>query len=101
MGMYGAYFNPKKVSRWYTNRIPPTEFDTVYRNKLIKAEVNDERSWYMDGISGHAGLFASVDDLAKFGTLLLNEGTYLNKNYIASEIIREFTTQQSSLRGEV
>ena len=99
MGMYGAYFNPKKVSRWYTNRIPPTEFDTVYRNKLIKAEVNDERSWYMNGISGHAGLFASVDDLAKFGTLLLNEGTYLNKEYIAPEVIREFTTQQSSLSG--
>ncbi len=99
MGMYGAYFNPKKVSRWYTNRIPPTEFDTIYRNKLIKAEVNDERSWYMDGISGHAGLFASVDDLAKFGTLLLNEGSYLNKEYIAPEVIREFTTQQSSLSG--
>lgn len=99
MGMYGAYFNPKKVSRWYTNRIPPTEFDTIYRNKLIKAEVNDERAWYMNGISGHAGLFAGVDDLAKFGTLLLNEGTYLNKEYIAPEVIREFTTQQSRLSG--
>ena len=53
----------------------------------------------MDGISGHAGLFASVDDLAKFGTLLLNEGSYLNKEYIAPEVIREFTTQQSSLSG--
>lgn len=99
MGMYGAYFNPKRVSRWYVNRIPPTEFDTVYRNQLIEAEVNDERAWYMDGIAGHAGLFATVDDLAKFGTMILNEGTYLDKQYIAPEVIREFTTQQSDRSG--
>ncbi len=99
MGMYGAYFNPKRVSRWYVNRIPPTEFDSVYRNQLIEAEVNDERAWYMDGIAGHAGLFATVDDLAKFGTMLLNEGTYLDKQYIAPEVVREFTTQQSERSG--
>jgi beta-glucosidase-like glycosyl hydrolase/CubicO group peptidase (beta-lactamase class C family) len=99
MGMYGAYFNPRRVSRWYVNRIPPTEIDTVYRNELVEAEVHDERAWYMDGIAGHAGLFASVDDLAKFGTMLLNEGTYLNEQYIAPEVIREFTTQQSDRSG--
>ena len=99
MGMYGAYFNPKKVSKWYVNRIPPTEFDTIYRNQLIKAEVNDERAWYMDGIAGHAGLFSTVDDLAKFGTMLLNEGSYLDKEYILPEVIKEFTTKQSKLSG--
>ncbi len=99
MGMYGAYFNPKRVSRWYVNRIPPTEIDTVYRDKLIEAEVNDERAWYMNGIAGHAGLFATVDDLAKFGTMILNEGTYLGKEYIAPEVVREFTSQQSDKSG--
>ncbi len=99
MGMYGAYFNPKNVSRWYINRIPPTEYDAVYRNQLIEAEVNDERAWYMDGIAGHAGLFATVDDLAKFGTMLLNNGTYLGKNYIDPAVVREFTTQQSDRSG--
>jgi len=99
LGMYGAYFNPKRVSRWYVNRIPPTEFDTVYRNKLIKAEVNDERAWYMNGIAGHAGLFATADDLAKFGTMILNDGSYLGREYISPEVIREFTTQQSDRSG--
>lgn len=99
MGMYGAYFNPRKVSRWYVNRIPPTEIDTVYRDKLIQAEVNDERAYYLDGVAGHAGLFATADDLAKFGTMLLNEGTYGGREYLSPEVIRQFTTQQSTISG--
>lgn len=99
MGMYGAYFNPRKVSRWYVNRIPPTEIDTVYRDKLIQAEVNDERAYYLDGVAGHAGLFATADDLAKFGTMLLNEGTYGGKEYLSPEVVQQFTTQQSDISG--
>lgn len=99
MGMYGAYFNPKRVSRWYVNRIPPTEIDTVYRDKLIKAVVNDERAYYMGGVAGHAGLFATVDDLAKYSTMILNGGIYDGKRYLSSEIIKEFTSKQSDISG--
>ncbi len=99
MGMYGAYFNPKKVSRWYVDRIPPTEIDTVYRKQLIQADVNDERAFYMDGIAGHAGLFATVDDLAKYANMLLNGGTYAGKQYLTPEIIDQFTTKQSDISG--
>ncbi len=99
IGMNSAYFNPKKVSNRYVNRIPPTEYDTVYRNQLIQAEVHDERAWYMDGIAGHAGLFASVDDLAKFGTMLLNKGTYLGKEYIKEHVVEQFTNRQSENSG--
>jgi beta-glucosidase-like glycosyl hydrolase/CubicO group peptidase (beta-lactamase class C family) len=99
MAMYGTYFNPRNVSRWYVNRIPPTEIDTVFRHKLIQAEVHDERAWYLDGIAGHAGLFSTVDDLAKYGTMLLNGGTYNGVRYLSEDIINEFTTQQSDLSG--
>lgn len=99
MGMYGAYFNPKNVSRWYVRRIPPTEIDTVYRNDLVQADVHDERAYYMDGVAGHAGLFATADDLAKFSTMLLNGGVYDGKRYLSAEIIEQFTTMQSELSG--
>lgn len=99
MGMNSTWFNPKKVSRWYEDRIPPTEIDTVYRHQLIQAEVNDERAWYMDGVAGHAGLFSTVDDLAKFGTMLLNNGSYSGKEYLQQETIRSFTNKQSELSG--
>jgi beta-glucosidase-like glycosyl hydrolase/CubicO group peptidase (beta-lactamase class C family) len=99
MGMYGAYFNPKRVSRWYVNRIPPTEIDTVYRKALVQADVNDERAYYLDGVAGHAGLFATVDDLAKYSTMLLNGGVYEGRRYLSEEVIREFTSQQSDISG--
>ena len=99
MGMYGAYFNPKKVSRWYVNRILPTEFDTVYRHSLVQADVHDERAFYLGGVAGHAGLFATADDLAKYSTMLLFGGTLGSKRYLSDEIITEFTSQQSTLSG--
>ncbi len=99
MGMYGAYFNPRKVSRWYVNRIPPTEIDTVYMRGLVQANVHDERAYFLDGVAGHAGLFATADDLAKYSTMLLNGGVYSGKRYLSSEIIEEFTTKQSDLSG--
>lgn len=99
MGMNSTWFNPRKVSRWYVDRIPPTEIDTVYRHQLIQAEVNDERAWYMDGVAGHAGLFSTVDDLAKFGTMLLNNGSYNGVQYLQPETIRSFTSKQSELSG--
>lgn len=99
MGMYGTYFNPKKVSRWYVNRIPPTEMDTMYRKSLVQADVNDERAYYLDGVAGHAGLFATVDDLAKYSTMLLNDGFYGEKRYLSEEIVQQFTTLQSEVSG--
>ncbi len=99
MGMYGAYFNPRNVSRWYVNRIPPTEIDTVFDRGLVQANVHDERAYFLDGVAGHAGLFATADDLAKFGTMLLNDGIYANQRFLSEEIIREFTSKQSELSG--
>lgn len=99
MGMYGTYFNPRNVSRWYVNRIPPTEIDAVYGRGLVQANVHDERAFFLDGIAGHAGLFATVNDLAKYGTMLLNNGIYGGNRYLSKEIVQEFTAQQSDLSG--
>lgn len=82
-----------------TRRIPPTEIDTVYDRGLVKAEVHDERAYYLDGVAGHAGLFSSAIDIAKFSTMLLNEGTYAGQQYLKPETVRLFTSKQSELSG--
>lgn len=35
------------------------------------AEVDDDNAWAMDGVSGHAGLFSSALDVARFGQAML------------------------------
>jgi beta-glucosidase-like glycosyl hydrolase/CubicO group peptidase (beta-lactamase class C family) len=97
LGMHSTYFNPKEVGKWISNRIPPTEKDTIYRHKTIRAEAHDERAYYMDGVAGHAGLFSSGSDLAIYTQMLINNGSYGGKQYISPEIVEQFTSRQSDL----
>lgn len=95
MGMNMTTFNPKRRGTWYTNRILPTEIDTVYRNKVIRAEVHDERAYYLDGNAGHAGLFSNTADIAKFVALLMNKGTYAGRRYISESVVSDFIRRQA------
>jgi len=42
------------------------------REKILWGEVHDPNSWTMGGVAGHAGLFASADDVLKFGETLID-----------------------------
>ncbi|MFP5520752.1 MAG: serine hydrolase domain-containing protein [Bdellovibrionia bacterium] len=65
----------------------PTE-ECPWRKKLVQGEVHDENTWALGGVSTHAGLFGSVDDL---GWYLLNLRSQLHG--IARYQIRQKTTQ--------
>ncbi|MEO8650358.1 MAG: exo-beta-N-acetylmuramidase NamZ domain-containing protein [Acidobacteriota bacterium] len=41
---------------------------------ILRGKVHDPTSYRMDGIAGHAGLFSTADDLARFCQMLLNGG---------------------------
>lgn len=97
MGMNSTYFNPRNAGRWISNRIPPTEQDTVYRMKTLQAEVHDERAYYLGGVAGHAGLFSNVRDLAAFSQMLLSKGVYGGRRYFNEETVEMFTARQSEL----
>jgi CubicO group peptidase (beta-lactamase class C family) len=68
LGMTSTRFLPPESWR---NRIAPTENDTVFRHRLLWGEVHDENAGRLGGISGHAGLFSTAPDLARFATWLL------------------------------
>ncbi len=51
--------------------IPPTEDDVSFRRKRVQGQVHDENCWAMGGVAGHAGLFAPVSDVLKFGEAML------------------------------
>ncbi|MDP3911402.1 MAG: serine hydrolase domain-containing protein [Gemmatimonadales bacterium] len=50
-------------------RIAPTE--RSQDGTIIRGTVHDENAWRLGGVSGHAGLFSSAPDLARFATWLL------------------------------
>lgn len=52
--------------RSWRPQIAPTENDP-WRGHILRGEVHDENAGRLDGVSGHAGLFSSAEDLLRFG----------------------------------
>lgn len=50
----------------------PTE-ECPIRGKLLRGEVHDENTWAFGGISSHAGLFGSIDDVSIYGMNLRSQ----------------------------
>ncbi len=66
------------------SRCAPTEFrnDAVYQG-LLKGKVHDEKAFACEGEAGHAGMFSTVGDLAKFiYSLLTNDGVILQSSTV-------------------
>ena len=53
-------------------RIAPTQYDE--NEHMLRGVVHDPTARRMGGVAGHAGLFSTADDLAKFAQALLNGG---------------------------
>lgn len=82
-----------------TNLIAPTEMDDHYRHRLVRGVVHDENAYAMGGVSGHAGVFSTADDLAKILQMLLNGGTYNGKRYLKKETIEMFNQRHFAMQG--
>ncbi len=65
-------FNLNNQLLYPENLYAPTEF-CQYRNKTLRGEVHDENTWSMGGISTHAGLFGSIDDVASYGLMVRSQ----------------------------
>ena len=42
--------------------------------QMLRGEVHDPTAFRMDGVAGHAGLFSTADDLARYCQMLLDDG---------------------------
>ena len=53
-------------------RIAPTEMQKD--GKILRGVVHDPTARYMGGVAGHAGVFSTADDLARFCQMILDGG---------------------------
>lgn len=95
LGMYTAGFNPRY--RFEKDRIVPTEQDDSFRKTLLHGYVHDQGAAMVNGVSGHAGLFASANDLAILYQMMLNRGTYGGVEYFRPQTVDLFTSRQSNV----
>lgn len=73
----------------------PTEYDRVWRKRLVQGSVHDETAALLDGVAGHAGVFSTASDLATFLRMLMNGGVFENRKYVESATVKQFTTRRS------
>ncbi|SPP99769.1 conserved exported hypothetical protein [Candidatus Sulfobium mesophilum] len=89
LGMKDTGFNPSSSFR---NRIAPTQY---CRGKLLLGKPHDPTCYCMGGVSGHAGLFSTADDLSIFAQMLLNGGSYSGKRILEAKTVEKMTLPQS------
>jgi CubicO group peptidase (beta-lactamase class C family) len=76
-------------------RIAPTEVDPR-RGGLVRGKVHDERAYYLGGVSAHAGVFSSANDLARFARMYLNGGALDGARILDPNTIALFTAYTDS-----
>jgi serine-type D-Ala-D-Ala carboxypeptidase len=92
LGMSHTTFDPP--CHWWA-LIPPTADDRTFRERIIQGEVQDENASVMEGVAGHAGLFATAEDLAIFAQAMLQGG----RPILRPETLALFTRRESSPPG--
>jgi CubicO group peptidase (beta-lactamase class C family) len=68
LGMKTSMFQPPVLLR---NHIAPTE---VENGQVVRGVVHDPTARNMGGNAGHAGMFTTADDLARFAQMMVNGG---------------------------
>ena len=96
------FFSPLKMSN--TGFLPcpknyrliaPTERLTA--GMFIRGKVHDPIAAFLGGVAGHAGIFSTARDLARFCQMLLNEGFLDGKRVLNVESVKKMISRQSPL----
>jgi CubicO group peptidase (beta-lactamase class C family) len=109
VAMSNTTFNPPAEVR---SNIPPTADEreaggsapstmvpakprSTFRKQVIQGEVQDENAFVLGGVAGHAGLFSTSEDLARFAHVILNGGSPI----VRTETLALFTRRESTPGG--
>lgn len=88
LGLTQTLFRPPAALR---RRIAPTG---EWHGHAVAGEVNDRNAARLGGVAGHAGLFATAVDVARFAQCILREGALPNGHRLVNAAtVRLFTTK--------
>jgi CubicO group peptidase (beta-lactamase class C family) len=90
LGLRQTLFRPAAVLR---TRIAPTG---VWRGHAVAGVVNDQNAVKLGGVAGHAGLFGTASDVARFAQFMLRGGSLPppdGRRLLRVETVQRFTTK--------
>jgi CubicO group peptidase (beta-lactamase class C family) len=89
LNMTNTMYNPPAE---FQHKIAATEVLPWLDRDLVWGEVHDPTAWALDGIAGHAGVFGTAEDLAVFGQMMLQNGTYEGVEILSEEAVELIST---------
>ena len=92
IGAFNITYRP--LEKYPAERVVPTEYDSLFRKQLLRGTVHDEGTAMLGGVSGHAGLFATGNDLLKLVEMYRRGGEYGGVRVLSSDVLRKYTTVQ-------
>jgi len=92
MGMNNTMYNPPKS---LLSRIAPTEIGGSMNRGLIHGDVHDENTYFFNGISTHAGIFSTTEDLAALAQMLINGGIYRHHRFFSPQTVKYWASRQN------
>ena len=96
-----SFYRPLKMS--HTGFLPPAaEIRQIAPTEIVggvvlRGVVHDPVSRHLGGVAGHAGLFSTIDDLARFCRMMLNGGRLDGVRVFKSSTVRWMTSVQTPL----
>ena len=87
MGVRDTSFRPPTSAR---ARLAPTE---RFNGAWFSGMVHDPRARVLGGVAGHAGMFSTASDLARFCQMLTAEGVLDGRRYLKTETVRTMWTR--------
>jgi uncharacterized protein YbbC (DUF1343 family) len=90
LGMKETAFQPPAA---WIPRIAPTEC-VPKDGPPLRGVVHDPTARYMGGVAGHAGVFSTAGDLARFAQMLLDGGALDGVRLFSPSTVRAFTEPQ-------
>lgn len=87
-----AKFAPTENIRGQNNYLGSKfEGDQQAGNRILRGAVHDPTAYRMGGVAGHAGLFSTADDLARFCQMLLNGGMFNGRRILSASTVSRMT----------
>lgn len=68
------------------------EGDEKTGNRILNGQVHDPTAFRMGGVAGHAGLFSTADDLARYCQMILNGGILDGKRILSAQTVAKMTS---------
>ncbi|MGV3724030.1 MAG: serine hydrolase domain-containing protein [Actinomycetota bacterium] len=66
---------------------------TLWNDRFLQGQVHDPNAAVLGGVAGHAGLFSTADDLARFAPMLLSSDRPSRRRYpLSPATVRQMTT---------